>query len=269
MNLLIKSLVPVAVLAMCLHAPCATAQEADAEDYINPDRPGIADGSNVVGAGRFQIEAGLQRELRNDGNDKTLFTPTLLRFGLSPDWELRIEGNGYVFTKTQDPVLGDVKNNGMAPTSIGLKYHILDSEGPQRPSVGAILRVFPPSGSASFHSDRTTGDFRLAADWDFAPNWSLNPNIGVAVYEGDDNKQYTAGLFATTLSYNPSKILSLFVDAGAQTPEAPHGRTAVTYDVGVAYIVGHDIQLDISAGTGAAGATPPRPFLSAGVSKRF
>ena len=41
------------------------------------------------------------------------------------------------------------------------------------------------------------------------------------------------------------------------------------YDAGVAYIVGHDIQLDLSVGTGAAGLTPPHPFVSAGISKRF
>ena len=29
----------------------AESTDADLDDYINPDRPGIADGSNVVGAG--------------------------------------------------------------------------------------------------------------------------------------------------------------------------------------------------------------------------
>ena len=32
------------------------------DDYINPDRPGLADGSNVVGADRIQVETGIQQE---------------------------------------------------------------------------------------------------------------------------------------------------------------------------------------------------------------
>ncbi|EWS56569.1 hypothetical protein X551_00563 [Methylibium sp. T29] len=39
-------------------AAAAAAQPVD--DTINPDRPGLADGSNVVGAGRVQVETGLQ-----------------------------------------------------------------------------------------------------------------------------------------------------------------------------------------------------------------
>lgn len=37
------------------------------EDYINPDRPGIADGSTTVGRGHFQIETAFQREFRENG----------------------------------------------------------------------------------------------------------------------------------------------------------------------------------------------------------
>src|SRR6266852_6252827 len=58
-------------------------------DLINPDRPGIADGSTVIGKGRFQIETGVQGEFRSDGRatDHTLFTPTLIRIGINDKWE--------------------------------------------------------------------------------------------------------------------------------------------------------------------------------------
>jgi Putative MetA-pathway of phenol degradation len=162
-----------------------------------------------------------------------------------------------------------VRSEGIAPTSLGLKYHFIDSAGADRPSVGAIVRVFPPSGTGDFRAAHTTGDFRLAADWDFAPNWSLNPNVGVAFYEDDQKKTYTTGLFAGTLNYNPSKFLNLFVDTGVQYPEAQNGRASVIFDASIAYIVGKDVQVDISIGHGAAGLTPPHFFLAAGVSKRF
>ena len=259
-------------LGLVLLAPMSAQAQADAAgDYINPDRPGIADGSNVVGAGRFQIETGIQEEFRHSGgaSDRTLLLPTLFRLGLSKDWELRVETTGaYIWDRVSDPGAGVSKSEGADPISLGVKYHFQDTAGLSQPSLGVILRVFAPSGTGPFKTSHTTADLRLAADWDIAPKWSLNPNVGVAIYESD-GRTFEAGLFATTLNYNPSPILNFFVDTGIQSPEAKHGRTSVIYDAGVAYIVGHDIQLDASVGTGASGSTPPHPFVSAGISKRF
>lgn len=250
----------------------AWAQSADADEYINPDRPGIADGSTVVGAGRFQIEAGIQHEYRGDGGGaytRQFFVPALLRFGLTDKFELRIESNTYSRMKTYDPTVGTTTDVGAAPTSIGFKYQFADSAGWERPSMGVIVRLFPPSGSASFRSAHTTGDIRLAADWEFASQWSLNPNIGVALYEDNSQRTYTAGLFAMTLNYNPTKVLNFFVDTGVQTPETKRGGTSAIFDVGVAYIIGHNLQVDLAVGSGAAGTTSPDLFVAAGVSKRF
>ncbi len=250
-------------------AAAATAQPVD--DTINPDRPGLADGSNVVGAGRVQVETGLQRDDRsgNGTRSRTLFLPTLLRVGLTDKVEFRVESNTYTRVTQTDPTQGRVKTEGVAPAAVGLKVHFIDADGSQRPSVGAIVRFFPRSGSSNFGTTRATGDFRLAADWDFLPEWSLNPNVGVGVYEGEARRLYTAGLFAATLNYNPSKSLNFFVDTGVQTPETRHGRTAVLVDAGMAWLLGRDLQFDFSAGTRVAGQTPPRPFLAAGISQRF
>jgi len=240
------------------------------QDYINPDRPGIADGSNVVGTGRFHAEIGLQYEYHRDalGHLQLMFLPTLLRLGLASAWELRLEGNNVTWLRSNEA--GQItQTDGLSPQSIGVKYHFVDTAGASRPSVGAILRVFPPSGTASFHTHRTTADLRLAADWDFAPDWSLNPNFGVASYEDGGGHAFTPALFAMTLNYNPSPVLNLFVDTGMQSSEQDRGRAPVVVDGGVAYIVGHNVQLDASIGWGATGITTPRPFLAVGVSERF
>lgn len=254
-------------------APFAHAEPVDAnpDDYINADRPGIADGSNVVGEGRLQIEVGIQKEYRRNSSihNRTLLVPALVRLGLDQNWEVRLEGNTYSWTKAYDVIQGGNQSEGAAPTSIGIKYHFIDSTGPQRLSLGTILRIFPPSGSRDLRTAHTTGDFRLAADWDFASQWSLNPNVGVAVYEDAGRQTYATGLLATTLNYNPSKTLNLFVDMGIQSKEAKRGKTSVILDAGVAYVIGRDYQLDFSVGSGVAGATPPRPFFSIGSSKRF
>lgn len=132
-----------------------------------------------------------------------------------------------------------------------------------------IARLVPQSGSGSFRSQRTSGDLRLAADWDFAQKWSLNPNIGVGLVEDDEGRTFFARTFAATLSYNPTASLSLFVDAGMQSPEKRGGRASVILDAGLGYLLAPNVQLDFSVGKGVRGNTSPRAFVSAGISTRF
>ena len=269
--LALSGAIPAAAQSPALQQPKLTQpKDSEDEDLINPDRPGIADGSAVIGAKRLQIESGIQAEFRrqNGTREHTFFIPTLLRIGISSRWEARIEGN--TFTKTSElDVAGLTKQvSGLAPLSLGFKYHIVDSEGVRHPSIGAIVRVFPAWGTSDFRTQHVTGDLRLAADWDIAPKLSLNPNVGVGVYEDGQGKAFAAGLFALTLNYLPRKNLNPFIDFGLQAPEEKKGKASVIVDAGVAYIVGRNVQLDVSVGTRAHGQTPPRPFVSFGVSLR-
>ena len=250
----------------------AQSQSADEPDLINADRPGIADGSTVVGPKTFQLESGIQLEYRRDGNvrEHTFFVPTLLRLGIGSHWEARIEGNTFTRVTTLDSTDAANHASGFAPVSLGFKYQIYNSNGDHQLSLGTIVRVFPTWGSKEFRTQHTTGDIRLAADWNFAPSLklSLNPNVGIARYEDDEGKLFTAGLFATTLNYLPTKKLNPFVDLGVQSPETSDGKAAAILDSGIAYIIGQNLQLDASVGTRVHGVTAPRPFLAFGISWR-
>jgi hypothetical protein len=242
----------------------------DDQDLINADRPGIADGSTVVGPKTFQLESGVQEEFRRSGNvrEHTFFAPTLLRFGINGHLEARIEGN--TFTRVSTIVSANPIDHvsGFAPVSLGFKYQFYNSN---QLSLGTIVRVFPTWGSNEFRTQHATGDVRLAADWEFAPRLklSLNPNVGIARYEDDEGKLFTAGLFATTLSYLPTKKLNPFVDLGIQAPETSEGQTSAILDSGLAYIIGQNVQVDASFGMRVHGETGPRPFLAFGVSWRW
>jgi len=242
-------------------------QCADEPDLINADRPGIADGSTVVGTGTIQIESGIQEEFRRSGDSRehTFFVPTLLRFGVDSQLEFRIEGNTFTRVTTSDST---DTTSGFAPVSLGFKYHIYKSKGCRQFSLGTIGRVFPAWGSKEFRTQHTTGDLRLAADWDFAPKLSLNPNIGVGRYEDDQGRQFTAGLFAMTLNYLPKERLNSFVDVGVQSPERKQGPAGAILDSGVALIIGQNLQLDAAVGTRVHGETGPHPFLAFGISWR-
>jgi len=247
-------------------------QNATEPDLINADRPGIADGSTVVGPKTFQVESGIQAEFRRnaDGREHTLFIPTLLRFGIDSHWEVRVEGNTYTRITSFQPASTTNQTSGFAPLSLGFKYHIYDSNNDHQLSLGTIVRIFPAWGSKEFRTQHVTGDIRLAADWNFAPHLklSLNPNIGVARYEDDQGRLFTAGLFAVTLNSNPTKKLNPFIDLGMQWPEVKNGQTSAILDGGLAYIIGCNLQLDAGVGTRVHGVTGPQPFIEFGISWR-
>ena len=261
------------ILLIGLFACVVLAQAARAEDvdYINPDRPGLTDGSNVVGAGFFQIETGMQQEFRRNNTleDRRIFLPTLLRLGINAQWEARIENNVHTWQRQTHSSSGVSKSQGYVPVSLGVKYHMQDANGSAQPSLGAILRVFPESGSGSYRSSQTTGDFRLVADWDFAPDWSLNPNLGLAIYEDGKQQLFTTGLFAMTLTYSQSEVLRFFGSTGVHSPEEKNGKTAIIYEAGMTYSISRNVQLEFSTGVGAAGSTAPDSFIAAGISVRL
>jgi len=240
------------------------------EDLINADRPGIANGSQVIGPRRFQIEIGIEQDLLGGkGSASRLLTvPTLLRFGIDTRYELRIETAGFSRLSSPAPT-GTQHTQGLAPVSIGFKRQFQTSKGPAHPSIGTIVRFFPGSGSGAFRSNHFTGDALLAMDWDFMPKLSLNPNIGYAIYEDNAGKSFANFHFANTLTYAPTTRLNFFVDFGLQSPETTGGNTSLIYDGGVTYILGRNIQLDFSVGTGILGKTVPHPFWATGVSVRF
>jgi hypothetical protein len=248
----------------------ASTPPSDSTSLINADRPGIADGSRVIQSRQLQIEIGAQEERRRDGGVRTTttFVPLLIRFGVADRLEARVESNSLTSNATNSSNFPTTRATGYSPVSIGAKYQLYDSNGENRRSLGVIARLFAPSGSSNFRADRNAGDVRLAADWDFAPQLSLNPNIGVARQEDDQGRTFAAALGAMTLSYSPTDRISPFVDLGAQSPETPGGGAAIIVDAGLGYIVGRDLQLDVSGGRGFHGSTPPRPFIAVGVSIR-
>jgi len=260
------------IVASAQQTQLAQQQSATDEDLINADRPGIADGSTVVGPKTFQIESGIQEEYRRsgDGREHTFFVPTLLRFGVDNHWEVRVEGNTFTRVTSFDSTSTTNQVSGFAPLSLGFKYHLYESKNEHQLSLGTIVRVFPTWGSEEFRTEHVTWDARLAADWNFAPGLklSLNPNIGVARSEDDQGRLFTAALFALTLNYTPTKKFNPFIDLGVQAPEVKNGPASAILDGGVAYIIGRNLQIDAEIGTRVHGESGPRPFLACGISWR-
>lgn len=246
--------------------------EPPSAPQFNPDRPGIANGSTLVGKDQFQIETGVQIEQHYDGAThlNLLYTPLLLRYGLSDHYELRVETMGLGQSRTTTPGADSRRTAGYFPVSLGMKYHFQDATpATHGVSLGSILRVFPRAGSSDFASQRLSGDLQLDVDWNLSSLWSINPNIGFGVYQDGTGRQFTTVLLPITVNYNVTPSVAVFAEPALSTPEALGGGKSVIYDGGVTYIFQKDNQLDFSVGTGVVGQTAPHPFVGFGYSHRF
>ena len=262
----VKLVIVVAVLL----ATAATAQEG--VEPLVTDRPDITESSQVVGPGRFQIETGLLREYRSgrNGDERSLFTPTLLRLGLTSRWEARLETDGYSRARVFSPDAGVTRTSGYSVLAPGAKYQIREAgEGWTEPSLAAIFHVNVPSGSGIFRGQKLTWDAKVAADWDLAPKWSLGVNAALVFDEDDRGKVFTSGVLTGSLGRELTNRVRSFVELATQLPESSHGGRALVLDGGFTYLLNLDTQLDLAVGTGLSGATPADVFWTLGLSRRF
>jgi len=246
--------------ALCLAWSCSAA--AGGDDTISPDRPSVAESSQVVGKGRFQLETGIQWDRRRDPevHERTLSTPTLLRIGLGGRAELRIETDGRTIVHDTDPASGEhAVTAAYADTSLGVKWHLADQQEGQwsKPSLGLLLHADLPSGSRDLRGRGVRPSLRLAADWELPKGYELTVMPGVGIDSDERGARYGYGVLAVELDKAFSDRLHGFAELAApQIARASHGGTQAVFDAGLTYLVNKDLQLDAAVTRGLNHRTP-------------
>ncbi|HWW69586.1 MAG TPA: transporter [Duganella sp.] len=242
-----------------------------AEDEIATDRPDFVESSNVVGKGRFQIETSFAADRnKTDGiKEKTVSTPTLLRYGIGDAWELRLETDGRMRATSTDTSTGArLTESGYADVSLGVKWHIADEQG-ARPSMGLLAHVDLDSGSAPFRAQGKGGSLRLAAEWEFADDWSLGVMPGLAWLPNDNGDRHATGIFGIVVGKGWTEQLRTFVEYSDQKiARARDGGTISTLDAGVAYLLTNTVQIDTALSRGLNHRTPDWSW-TVGLSMKF
>jgi hypothetical protein len=255
------------LLAGVLSLPAA---RADDDDTINPDRPDVANSSQVVGAHRVQLETGVQwdRQRDTDTHVRTLTTPTLLRVGLSGALELRVETDGRTIAHASDPGTGmHTVSAGWADSAAGVKWHAADQDG-MRPSLGLIAEVALPTGSAALRGTGFRPSLEVPAEWDLGHDWSLGVMPGIGRDSDDNGGRYTYGVFGAAVGKAFSERLHGFAEVAApRIARTAHGGTQTLVDAGVSWLVNRDCQLDAMVVHGLNRNTPDLS-LAFGISVR-
>lgn len=244
---------------------------ADDKDQIVTDRPDFVESSNVVGAGRFQIETSfaLERNKADGLRERSYSTPTLLRFGLSDRLEARIETDGRMRQVSDDLGAGLRRSeSGYADVALGVKWHLADEQG-MRPSLGVLAHADLDSGSGAFRAPGTGGSLRLAAEWELPNDFGLGLMPGVAWQRKDNGERYTSGIFGIVLGKDVSERSRIFIEyAAPRIASGRNGGSLATFDFGGSCLLTGSVQVDTALSRGLNRNTPDWSW-TAGLSIKF
>jgi hypothetical protein len=259
-----------ALLAAALALALAPAR---ADEAISTDRPDFVESSDVMDAGRVQLEAGyaIERDRSAGLKSRTRSTPALLRVGLGHELEARIETDGFMQARVTQLGTGiTTSQRGMSDVSLGLKWHRQDGdEKSGQPSTAWLLHVDLDSGSAAFRGQGLRPSLRYVAEWELPGDWSVGVMPGVARDSDDSGRHFLAGILAVTASTAIAPHWRGFVEvAGQRLASKSRGGSVVTFDTGLTWTLTPDLQLDLSLQRGLNRDTPDWAG-AVGVSVRF
>ncbi|WP_045736966.1 transporter [Xanthomonas sp. MUS 060] len=253
-----KSVASIGCLILSCVANMAYAEQAP----IVTDRPDFVESSLTAGDRRLQVETGIAWE--KAGAEDGYTTPTLFRYGIGQTWELRLETDGWQYIDV--PIGGDVF--GLSDISLGLKHHLAGTDA-DNVSLAWLLHVDLPSGTRKLRGSSARPSLRLVAEWTLSDSISVGAMPGVIREEDEHGHQYTAGIFGVVLGKAWNERYRSFVElAFPQIAHSDDGGTVAMLDVGSAWLVTQDVQLDLLYSHGLNDRSPDHT-LSAGVSFRF
>jgi len=255
--------IPTTIISAALAAALLPLAAHAEEEPMATDRPDVVESSNVVGKGRFQIETSFASESNKVAGVKTTtrMTPTLLRYGITENTELRLETDGF---------LREGGERGFADVSLGLKWHTHDGDNATgKPSVGWLFHADLDSGSSAFRGHGVRPSVRMVAEWELPQDWSLGVMPGVLRDTNDAGEHYVAGSLAVVLGKSWTDKFRTFVEvAGHQLTSAKNGGSVVTYDLGMAYLITPTMQVDTAVSFGANDHSPDQQW-TVGFSIKF
>ena len=230
-------------------------------DVINSNRPGFSVSAYNVGKGNFQIEAGLigYSELLGingvNGSLKSLGLDFSLRYAINN--KIEIFSDLSTNQKWHDILSSDTSFFSFSPISLGVSYRLNEGEG--------FVPTMAIRGNVSYFDEydkATKTDFslafvtqhQLATNWVFITNWKADrivtgTNLGAII--GITN----------TITSNWSWFVEYFGSYRS-------GELNNFANLGMAYLINDDIQLDLFGGTNID-INKTTYYLSLGISWRL
>ena len=211
---------------------------AQKEAEFTADRPGASTGPAVVGHKVIQLEQGVQYD-GDGGAGIFTFSNTLLRYGLFPNMELRLSGDGFICQNTN----GGVEQwfPAFSGLSVGTKIKCFDGVG-AIPAVSVLADFsIPNTATKGYEVDNLTPSLYLLFENPVNDWLSIGYNVGA---EWDGTLPTPTTFAALCLGFSATDNLGCFVESYNYFNKL---GSAYCMDFGLNWQVSRKVQLDIAA----------------------
>ncbi len=218
------------MLTMLMLSNMALAQD---EVEFTADRPGMGTGTGIVGKGKVMWEAGMAYDY--EGGEKTLtFCNSLLRYGLTENWEMRLELNGL------HSWCDEGHTTGLDAVNLATKVRLFEGEN-SVPSIAFLAGLALPIGSEAFRPSNIAPSLTLLVDHDVTERLNIAYNAGL---EWDGETAEPTTFAALCFGYQINDRLGAYVE---NYDYFAKGTTAQwNMDFGINWMASKRVQLDLA-----------------------
>jgi len=207
---------------------------------IVTDRPDQTESSVTVPFKSLQIESGILIGNEGGGDIKQLLIPTtLLRYGLTPNIELRF---GQQFERMKYDATGK-SDFGISDLEIGAKVQLLKKEDVNT-EIAFLSHLILPTGTSGLSNDKFGSINKLAISHEINEKLGLGYNVGYD-YLGEGSGDFT---YSIALGIGLNEAFGTYVELYGDYAEFENWGT--NFDTGITYLVKENLQLDFSFGLG-------------------
>jgi hypothetical protein len=181
------------------------------ESAIVTDRPNVAASSETVEPYRLQIETAADIETTRSGGQRqtTITTPTKLRLGLTPNFEMHLETAGFTHFSA-----GETSDTGLGDLDIGFKLRLFRGQGSAFiPSTSLLVALTTPTGADSLSGDAYLLSPTLLSDFNVGAGIGVALNLGATFLLESEGEHVFRFALAVSRNLEPLwAALSLYVE---------------------------------------------------------
>jgi hypothetical protein len=244
---------------------------------FTPERPAQAFSPYTVDAGHFQYESDFFNYTHTNylgaGTLSYLAADPTIKLGLTNSIDFEVELNGYLNSSTHDNLTGALISNGhgFGDTIFKIKYNVLGNDGGTF-ALALIPFVKAPSAAPGLGNGVVEGGLIAPLQINLPRDYTLILQTELdALKNANDARRHANFVNLVCVSHDLpfiSKDLSASVEFRSAVGTDAGTPAVYTFDLGLAYLILPNVQLDAGANLGLTKASPDMNVYT-GISARF
>jgi Putative MetA-pathway of phenol degradation len=244
---------------------------------FTPERPAQAFSPYTVDAGHFQYESDFFNYTHTNylgaGTLSYLAADPTIKLGLTNSIDFEVELNGYLNSSTHDNLTGSLISNGhgFGDTIFKIKFNVLGNDGGTF-ALALIPFVKAPSAAPGLGNGVVEGGLIAPLQINLPRDYTLILQTELdALKNANDARRHANFVNLVCVSHDLpfiSKDLSASVEFRSAVGTDAGTPAVYTFDLGLAYLILPNVQLDAGANLGLTKASPDMNVYT-GISARF